>query len=103
LASPKLDGVIETVHYDQNGQISWVRAYLRRGATYSDRVILDRKDLLDFIKSRKLFKAGKRIPLMASTFDLAQPIVLRQKNNHEVLVAGDTQSERDFLEGVPII
>ncbi|MDP1779148.1 MAG: hypothetical protein Q8K73_02630, partial [Anaerolineales bacterium] len=41
----KIDGVIEAVRY-KNGQITWVRAYERRGATFSDRVLLDRKTLL---------------------------------------------------------
>jgi len=42
----KVDGVIEAVRY-KNGQIVIVRAYERRGATFSDHVLLERKTLLE--------------------------------------------------------
>ena len=32
MANKKYDGVIEAVHYAPDGQVEWVRAYLRRGA-----------------------------------------------------------------------
>ena len=46
----KHDGIIEAVRY-KNGQIVMVRAYERRGSSYSDRVLIDRKDLLERIKN----------------------------------------------------
>ncbi len=39
--SKKIDGVIEAVRY-KNGQLIVVRAYERRGSTFSDRVLLER-------------------------------------------------------------
>ncbi len=45
----KFDVVIEAVRY-KNGQILTARGYERRGATFSDRVLLDRKMIVDQIK-----------------------------------------------------
>ena len=42
----KFDGVIEAVRY-KSGKIDLVRAYERRGASFGDHVILDRKTLLE--------------------------------------------------------
>ena len=47
MADKKFDGVIEAVHYSRGGQIDFVRAYERRGVTFSDRVLLNRKTLLE--------------------------------------------------------
>ena len=103
MAKPKIDGVIEAARYNPDGQIKWVRAYLRRGPTYSDRILLDRKLLVDELKSGKLFMAGERVEQMASTFRLGKPIRLQQSNGQEILVTGETQSNQDRLEGVPIL
>ena len=46
----KFDGIIEAVRY-KNGQIVTVRAYERRGATFSDRLLIERKDLLERLKT----------------------------------------------------
>ena len=68
----KFDGVIEAVHY-KNGQIVTVRAYERRGAAFSDRVLIDRKELLERIKGGKQFVIGKRKEFMAGTFETGKP------------------------------
>ena len=49
---PKFDGVIEAVRY-KSGKIEVVRAYERRGATFSDHVLLDRKELLERLRGGK--------------------------------------------------
>ena len=72
MAKPKIDGVIEAVRYKPDGQILWVRAYLRRGSTYSDRILLDRQELIELLKSGKSFVSGARVELMASTFQVGQ-------------------------------
>jgi hypothetical protein len=103
MAKAKYDGVVEGVRYLPNGQVAWVRAYLRRGATFSDRLILDRQTLVQNLKSGKRYLAGKRVPLMASTFETSGPLRIVGKNGEEVLVTGDIQAEKDCLEGVPLI
>jgi hypothetical protein len=103
MAKPKIDGVIEAARYNPDGQIKWVRAYLRRGPIYSDRILLDRQLLINELKSGKRFMAGERVEQMASTFRLGKPIRLEQRNGQEIVVAGETQANQDQLEGVPII
>jgi hypothetical protein len=103
MAKPKIDGVIEAARYNPDGQIKWVRAYLRRGPIYSDRILLDRQLLINELKSGKQFMAGERVEQMASTFRLGKPIRLEQRNGQEIVVAGETQANQDQLEGVPII
>ncbi len=74
MAKMKYDGVIEAVHYKPNGDVDWVRAYERRGPTFSDHLLIDRQTLIDRIKSGKKYVAGKRIVLMASTFEVTNSI-----------------------------
>jgi len=103
MGKPKFDGVIEAVHYKPEGHVDWIRAYLRRGPTFTDRKMLDRSDIIDNLKSGKRYFAGSRIPLMASTFKTGKQLRLVQKNNREFLVIGDFEVEKDCLEDVPII
>jgi hypothetical protein len=103
MAKKKLDGVVEAVRYTPDGQVLWVRAYLRRGPTYSDRLILKRDDLINELKSGKIIYAGKRIEQMASTFEVTQQLKLVQKNGHDTVVLGDQQANGDRLDGIPLV
>jgi len=103
MAKQKIDGVIEAVHYEPEGRIKWVRAFLRRGATYSDWLILDRQSLIEQLKAGKKFYAGKRIEYLASTFDLGDPVSLMTDNGGEVITLGKTVSNKDQLSPLPRI
>jgi hypothetical protein len=103
MAKKKIDGVIEAVHYEQDGKIKWVRAYLRRGFTYSDHMLIDRQALIDYLKAGLNFYSGQRVKLMGSTFDLGEPLHLVQKDEVEVLNLGKTESNRDSFPAVPRI
>jgi len=103
MARPKYDGVVEAVRYKPNGEIDWVRTYLRRGPTFSDHILLDRQALVEHIKAGKIFMAGKRIPQLASTFEVSSQIRLVQNQGKEVLISGDTRSDHDHLADVPLI
>ena len=103
MANPKYDGVIEAARYKPNGELEWVRAYLRRGPTWSDWVLIDRQSLIKRLKAGKRFMAGDRVPQMAGTFEVTQPVKVIQRDGKEVLVTGDLQSEQDRLEGVPVL
>ena len=95
----KFDVVIEAVRY-KNGQILTARGYERRGATFSDRVLLDRKMIVDQIKDKKVFVTGQRRELLASTFAIGKSVKLVKSDDREVISTGDDTS-RDELEGVP--
>ena len=97
----KFDGVIEAVRYTPSGQIGMVRAYERRGFTFSDRVLLDRKVLLDRIKKGKVFVTGQRKEYLASTFEVGKRVLAVQENGKEFLTTCETPSGHDELEGTP--
>jgi hypothetical protein len=96
----QIDGVIESVRY-KNGQIVAVRAYERRGATYSDRLLLDRKTLLERLQKGQQFAAGSRQDLMASTFTFAKPILLIKVDERDHISTSENAT-RDELENVPL-
>lgn len=96
----KVDGVIEAVHY-QDGQIANVRAYERRDATFSDHILIDRKDLIERIKKGKKFLVGTRKELMASTFDLGKAVQVVTRNGRELL-STSANADHDELEGAPV-
>jgi len=98
----KFDGVIEAVRYNPDGQIALVRAYVLRGVTYSDWVLLDRESLVERLKQGKKFTIGRRKEFLGSTFDFGKPVKIVNKNGGFVITTRDGASQRDEVEGTPI-
>lgn len=96
----KIDGVIEAARY-KNGQIVQVRVYERRGFTYSDRIIIDRKTLAERLENGKHFVTGSREELKASTFNVGKPVFLTGENGQS-FVSTREGATADELEGVPV-
>ena len=96
----KFDGVIEAVHY-KNGQIVNVRAYERRGSAFSDSLLIDRKDLLERIKSGKQFVVGVRKEFWAGSFDESKAVQLVTRNGKD-FIATRAEAEHDELESAPV-
>ena len=96
----KFDGIIEAVHY-KNGQIISVRAYERRGATFSDRVLIDRKELLERIKDGKQFLIGTRKEFLASTFDAGKSVQVINRDGKEI-ISTRSGADHDELEQTPV-
>jgi hypothetical protein len=97
------DGVVEAVRLTSGGNIQFVRAYERRGPTWSDHLLLDREALVERIKSGKRFVTGKRIINRGSEFEIADVVELLETSKGEVVVSGDTSLQKDRLKGVPIL
>lgn len=97
----RVDGVIEAVRY-KGGKIELVRAYERRGPTFSDRILLDRQTLVARIKQGRHFFTGQRRELLASTFVLGKPVNLLGRNGDQVITTLDRPGQ-ERLEGVPLI
>jgi hypothetical protein len=96
----KYDYVIEAVRY-KNGQILNVRAYERRGAAFSDHVLLDRKSILEQMKKKKKFVTGQRREFMAGSFNVGQSVNLLERESHQV-ISTKNDAAHDELEGVPV-
>jgi hypothetical protein len=96
----QIDGVIEAVRY-KNGQIVSVRMYERRGSTFSDWLVLDRKTLLERLQKGLQFVSGSRQDLMASTFSLGKAVLLIKGDDREY-ISTSSDATRDGLESVPL-
>jgi hypothetical protein len=96
----KFDGIIEAVRY-KNGQIVTVRVYERRGAAFSDRMLIDRKDLLERIKSGKQFAIGTRTELLAGTFNTGKSVQVVSRDGKEFLSTRG-EADHDELEQAPV-
>jgi hypothetical protein len=101
MAKQKFDGLVEAVRYGPDGQVVWVRAYMRRGPTFSDWVLLDRQMLISKLKDGKKFVIGSRLEQMASTFEVTGDVRLANQNGREIIVSGNTAGQGDHLEGAP--
>lgn len=95
----KYDGVIEAVRY-KNGQIVLVRAFERRGAAFSDRVMMDRRELLEKLNDGKKFIVGKRRELLAGTFEEGKPVQVVSRDGKD-FISTSAQTDRDELEQTP--
>ncbi|MFT3891777.1 MAG: hypothetical protein QM730_09110 [Anaerolineales bacterium] len=96
----KYDGVIEAVRY-KNGQIVVVRAYERRGAAFSDRMLIERQEFLELVKKGKKFITGSRKELLAGTFDEGKPVKVISRDGKDVIATRDG-ADHDELEQVPV-
>jgi hypothetical protein len=97
----KFDGVIEAVRY-KNGQIVAVRAFERRGATFSDRILVPRKELLERLKKGKKYVVGKRKELLASTFEVHESPLQVLNHNEKEIISTRSDADHDELEDAPV-
>ena len=97
----KFDGVIEAVRY-KNGQIEVVRTFERRGAAFTDRIMLSRKEFLDRVKKGKKYVVGKRKEFLAGSFDVQEnPVRVLERDGQEIL-STRAEAEHDELEQAPV-
>lgn len=96
----KFDGVIEAVRY-KDGQIVVVRAFERRGAAFSDRIMIPRKELLDRLKDGRKFVVGTRTELMAGTFEEGKAVQVVSHDGSD-FIATRSDANHDELEQAPV-
>ena len=97
----KFDGVIEAVRY-KNGQIEVVRAFERRGAAFTDRVMLDRQEFLNRLKKGRKFFVGRRKEFLAGSFDVQDKLVQIMDSNGREIIATRSGADHDELEQAPV-
>lgn len=95
------DGVIDAARF-RGGQLEWVRAYERRGATFSDVVLLDRHRLIDRLRGGRRFVTGRRSRNMASTFSIGNRVQLITRGDQSVISTNRAASS-DSLDDVPVV
>ncbi len=103
MAKINYDGVVEAAHFKPDGQLDWVRVYERRGAIFSDRIVLSRDAFARQLKAGKRYMVGERILNLGGVFTVSQPVRLFTQDGKQVIVAGDSQASKDELNGVPIL
>ncbi len=91
----KLDGVIEAVRYNPDGKIALVRAYERRGATYSDHLLIRRDDLAARLKAGKRFAVGVRKEFLGSTFEVKADVHYDPARD---VISTNGSTDRDLLD-----
>ena len=96
----KVDGVIEAVRY-KNGEIEVVRAFERRGSTFSDWILVPRHELLERLKDGRNFMTGTRKELLASTFETGKPVRVVSRDGKEFISTREN-ADHDELEQVPV-
>ncbi|HSB67616.1 MAG TPA: hypothetical protein VLD65_13655 [Anaerolineales bacterium] len=99
----KYDGVVEAAHYKPDGQLDWVRVYERRGAVFSDRILMSRDTFIRQLRAGKRYMAGERLLNLGGMFKVTQPVRLIHQDGSQVIVVGDLRTTKDELNGVPII
>jgi hypothetical protein len=103
------DGVVVAVRYTPQGQIDWVRAFERHGFVFTDRMMMNRDELVERLKAGKVFKTGERLIYQGNDFEVKEDILWIKKsgdgtdNDNGVIVAGQGSSDRDSLGQLPII
>src|SRR6266496_4326355 len=96
----KFDGVIEAVRY-RNGQIEVVRAFERRGAAFSDHVLIERHELLKRLKEGRKFVTGKRREGFGGMFEQGQPVHVVSRDGND-FISTRLYANQDGLEQVPV-
>jgi len=103
MARQNTDGIIVAAHYKDTGFVDWVKAFIRRGPTWSDVVLIHREALVDQLKSGANFVTGIRVEFMGTTFKTADAVNLISGRDHDILVTGDIESDVDRLDNVPVL
>jgi len=103
MAKINYDGVVEAAHFKPDGQLDWVRVYERRGAVFSDRILLSREAFVEQLKASRRYVVGERIFNMGGKFNVTQPVHLIRQHGRQMIVVGDAHDTQDELAGLPII
>jgi hypothetical protein len=101
LFGEKMDGVIEAVHYGDDGLIDWVRCYQRRGPSWSDRVLINREVLVSYLEAGERIFIGDRIENEASEFTLREKVIYDKSNN--VVYSEGKPVGMDHLDTAPVL
>lgn len=103
MAKIKYDAVIDAVHYDTDGQVSWVRAFRRHGPIFSDWVQIPRSELIADLEKGVRYVIGRRVEFMAGTFEVSDSLRLVNGNGAAYLTSTAENLKKDHLPGVMVV
>lgn len=93
----KISAVIDAVRYLPDGRIDLVRLYERRGAIWSDHLLLSRTDLVRRIRKGKI-TTGLRKQYLGSELEFGTAIHYEM----DVFFTGEKRGTTDLMTGVPV-
>lgn len=99
----KYDVVVVAVRYEAPGKIAWVRAFERRGPTWSDRRMIQRTELVTRLQAGEKIVTGERIRFEAGSFITGEALRVEEKNGSQWVLAGSANGSGDALQHVPIL
>jgi hypothetical protein len=100
--SYKADTVVVADRYDpEDGHLLFAQAYERRGAVWTDVILLDRDALLTRLQSQQRVYAGEVNPDIPGDFAVRGRLEVRRPNGRTHLSLGTSPAGRDDLS-VPI-
>ena len=92
----KISAAIDSVRYLPDGKIDMVRLYERRGAIWSDLLLLSRTDLVKRIRKGKI-PTGSRKPYLGSVIEPGTAVHYEM----DVFFTGEHRGTTDLLNTVP--
>src|SRR5574340_1528990 len=101
-STKKIDGVIEAVRRDPNGQIEIARFYERRGPTWSDFMLINRVDLIKRLKKGEKFVIGERKIYWAGTFNVLTQVQFTSADGKERLTTSLSPNGKTELKEAPL-
>ena len=100
--SSKADAVVVAARYDSEDEhLLLAQAYERRGAVWTDVVLLDRDALLARLRSRRRVYAGEAHPDIPGDFTVRGRLGLQQADGRTYLTLGTPPAGHDDL-AVPV-
>jgi hypothetical protein len=102
MAKIRYDGVIEAIRTTPDGQLEMARAYEKRGAVFSDRILLTRVDLIERLKNGQKIMIGQRLPNLGSTFETTAQVQLISDPDGDLLSTSSADADgQDNLPDIP--
>ena len=101
-SSRKIEGVVEAVRLAPDGNMTLARVFERRGATFSDHILLNRAEFLQRLQTGKMYVTGKRSNLLGFTFNTGVEFHLVKENGQEVLRLAAKNAEQPAAGGSPV-
>lgn len=101
MANKKIDGIVEAIRVDADGQLVFARLYERHGVVFSDHMLVKRADLIERLKKGQNILGGNRTQYKGSEFETGKTLHLVTNQGKAVLVLGEGQPQQDQLSGLP--